>query len=264
VILLRIASDFHLEFFPKESIQKLADHFLPEDPRDEDAILCLAGDICSDVPRLIEFLEWVEGRFLHVIYVPGNHEYYRHDFDKWNADVKVWSKKVLTHVAAGEVRTLQLRDIRFIFGTLWGDGGDTLAEAQAINSYLNDFRLIARGRWPFTVEDMVNQHQYEAAAIAEALSTGGGPTVVITHHMPSYGLSHPRFGNECTGGFAGKCDDLLEGSHAPVLWIHGHTHDTGDALIGRTRVICNPAGYTPEWRTQFNSYFAAPKFVEVP
>jgi len=27
------------------------------------------------------------------------------------------------------------------------------------------------------------------------------------------------------------------------LWVHGHTHDPYDYVIGETRVVCNPRGY---------------------
>lgn len=32
----------------------------------------------------------------------------------------------------------------------------------------------------------------------------------------------------------------------PLLWVHGHTHDSFDYMIGSTRVLCNPRGYIPE------------------
>ena len=36
-------------------------------------------------------------------------------------------------------------------------------------------------------------------------------------------------------------DFILE--HQPRLWIHGHTHESFDYEIGKTRVVCNPRGY---------------------
>ena len=36
-------------------------------------------------------------------------------------------------------------------------------------------------------------------------------------------------------------DQKLE--HQPRLWIHGHTHESFDYQIGKTRVVCNPRGY---------------------
>jgi len=31
--------------------------------------------------------------------------------------------------------------------------------------------------------------------------------------------------------------------HQPTLWIHGHTHDNCDYIVGRTRVLSNQSGY---------------------
>ena len=44
---------------------------------------------------------------------------------------------------------------------------------------------------------------------------------------------------------------------ATWLWIHGHTHESFDYEIGKTRVICNPRGYAPieinkEFKPDFN------------
>ena len=27
------------------------------------------------------------------------------------------------------------------------------------------------------------------------------------------------------------------------MWVHGHTHERYDYMIGSTRVVCNPRGY---------------------
>ena len=32
----------------------------------------------------------------------------------------------------------------------------------------------------------------------------------------------------------------------PKLWIHGHSHDRCDYLLGKTRVVANPLGYPNE------------------
>jgi Icc-related predicted phosphoesterase len=34
----------------------------------------------------------------------------------------------------------------------------------------------------------------------------------------------------------------------PKLWIHGHSHDRCDYLLGTTRVVANPLGYPSEPR----------------
>jgi hypothetical protein len=41
-------------------------------------------------------------------------------------------------------------------------------------------------------------------------------------------------------------DDILNMYKPPKLWIHGHTHDSFDYMVGETRVICHPKGYPKE------------------
>ena len=47
----------------------------------------------------------------------------------------------------------------------------------------------------------------------------------------------------------------------PKLWIHGHTHDRCDYVIGDTRVIANPFGYPKELRS--NEMFEPALQVEI-
>jgi predicted phosphodiesterase len=39
----------------------------------------------------------------------------------------------------------------------------------------------------------------------------------------------------------------------PDLWVHGHTHNSFDYMLGKTRVIVNPYGYKDvEINPQYN------------
>lgn len=263
-MLIRVASDLHLEFFRRVGIAELEEHFLPQDPRDAGAVLAMAGDISSDLLQLREFMERVVPRFALTLYVPGNHEYYGSEYETWNRAAreqlaginKLWA-------AIGGVQGVEFDGVHFVFGTLWGDGGSTTAESQAIERTLHDFRAILIGSRKLQAFDMRRFYNAQRDSISFLLRQDAATRVVVTHHMPSYALSHPRFAPIITGGFAGDCDDLLRGRHAPALWIHGHTHDTIDRQLHDTRIVCNPAGYRQEWGTQFNQFFAAPKFVSV-
>lgn len=261
-MLIRAASDLHLEFF-RQPITQLADNFLPRDDRDIESVLVLAGDITPNISQLRDFLSICCARFLHVIYVPGNHEYYRSEMFEWQKQARAELERLNgLSFALDFPGTYRLNGVRFAFCTLWSDGGDTPEEQAAIGQYLNDFRLIRYGDAPFTVQCMADRHQEQKMRLGGLLREVR-PQVVVTHHMPSYSLSHPRFGNVCTGGFAGKCDDMMTGEFAPAVWIHGHTHDTFDRTIGKTRIVCNPAGYYPEWGTLHNNFIDGPKFIEV-
>jgi predicted phosphodiesterase len=268
---LRIVSDLHLEGFAQRNPETLAIDFLPRDNRDPETILVLAGDISSDPTQLVGFIQCCQQRFPQVIFVPGNHEYYKHDYPSWNAEMGDRFEQYCPGLiyALGNVGYFDLEEpkIRIIFSTLWGDGGPTLADQGAVGWYLNDFRLIGNGvtdhgtaRLRFTVQDMMRIHLGQKSKIDAYLREPfSGKTVVITHHLPSRRLVSARFwpgdgSDGANGGFVGDCDDILAYDHAPDLWIHGHTHDSVDTMLWQTRIICNPAGYRGEWMSKFNTF----------
>lgn len=261
--MIRVASDLHLEFFQDVPMVDLIGHFLPPDERDRQSVLVLAGDVTPIIDQLQQFFEIVSKRFSRIVYVAGNHEYYYGRYEDWNAKATEALAGIKNlSMCLGGVGVVDISGYRFIFATLWGDGGESARERAAVHAYLHDFRVIGMGDGLFRVSDMQRLHNEQKRDIALELKASTGQCrVVVTHHMPSYKLSHPRFGEDATGGFAGKCDSLMVGAKAPEIWIHGHTHDTIDRVLGETRVVCNPAGYSPEWQSEFNSFFAKPKFI---
>ncbi|BEP38497.1 hypothetical protein GmRootV59_54220 (plasmid) [Variovorax sp. V59] len=44
----------------------------------------------------------------------------------------------------------------------------------------------------------------------------------------------------------------IEFFQEPVLWVHGHTHDSFDYQVGGRRVACNPRGYM-NWHGKFEN-----------
>ena len=286
---LRIASDLHLEGFSGRDPLTLAVDFLPHDDRDTESVLVLAGDISSDPGQLIGFIGAVMPRFHRTIFIPGNHEYYRHNYDAWNKTMQERFENYCPGLrfALGEVGMFAENGVRYIYTTLWGDGGPTLADQGAVGWYLNDFRLIKRDghgdpnyrKIPrnFTVPDMIGIFKGQKATLDAWLKGPyDGKTVVITHHLPSRRLVSARFwpkdgSDGANGGFVGQCDDILAYDHAPSIWIHGHTHDTIDTQLWKTRIVCNPAGYRGEWNSPHNSFMTAengkavtvPKFIEL-
>jgi hypothetical protein len=46
----------------------------------------------------------------------------------------------------------------------------------------------------------------------------------------------------------------------PKLWIHGHTHESMDYFIDKTRIVCNPFGY---WQYDENRRFQENLIIEV-
>ena len=119
-----------------------------------------------------------------------------------------------------------------------------MAEAKRL---LRDFSRITLSESTgsvFTPEDSALLFAKHAGWLRERLATPhDGPTVVITHHAPSPRSIHPRFaGSLLNACFVSDLEGLVGGQSAQ-LWIHGHTHDSFDYRVERTRVVCNPRGY---------------------
>jgi hypothetical protein len=293
---IRIASDLHLEAFGYRDPESLAYDFLPPDPRDDQSILVLAGDISSEGAQLLAFLVTCCKRWPWVYFVAGNHEFYRHDYKRYSADLKSSLLSKTSYGDAFDNLEFAIDDVgyeehqdlklRFIFCPLWADGGLGLHDQAITGRFLNDFRLITNMEGDsfkrFTVQDMMRIHKKQKAKIAEYLAQPfDGRSVVITHHLPSRKLVSARFwpadgSDGANGGFVGACDDILYSDHAPWQWIHGHTHDSISTTINATRIDCNPCGYRGEWSTQFNTYMTvetrtdgskrvivAPRFIDL-
>ena len=69
---------------------------------------------------------------------------------------------------------------------------------------------------------------------------------MVTHHAPHWDSVHPRFRSDLvTGAYVSDLSALIE-AYQPVLWVHGHTHNSSDYRLGATRIICNPHSYGRE------------------
>jgi Icc-related predicted phosphoesterase len=89
-------------------------------------------------------------------------------------------------------------------------------------------------------------HQQSRLFIDSALKADRTKTVVVTHHLPHCRSIPARFkGDLLNAAYASDLSEVIEMGR-PVLWIHGHTHDSCDYTVGDTRVICNPRGYDDE------------------
>jgi len=262
---IRVVSDLHLEQYSGNRPEFNLKTFIPEDPRDAESVLVLAGDIDSHPETLYPFLQVAPTRFMHAIYVPGNHEFYGHDMDEWAknlqalADAYAFPKLSLSTLGVGE---LKLENVRFIFTTLWGDGGKSQYEQLMVGKYLRDFSVIRRSGRGFKVPDMIELHKQQRAEVERLLGEPfDGVNVVVSHHMPSYRLCHPRFGTDANGGFASNMDLFLSHDTAPHIWIHGHTHDSIDTRLWKTRVVCNPSGYYFENDARYKNF--KPRFLDL-
>jgi hypothetical protein len=69
--------------------------------------------------------------------------------------------------------------------------------------------------------------------------------VVVTHHAPSKLSTKPMYRDDFTvnGAYSSDLSDIMLDNPQIKVWIHGHTHDKFDYMLGNTRILCNPRGY---------------------
>ena len=226
---LHVLSDLHEEFGPFK---------LPRVDRD---VLVLAGDVNCGRDAL-PFLERAckDG---YVIYVLGNHEYYHNDFDEVT---RFWLVLVLINLFVLENRAAIIGNTRFVGATLWTDMNNRDPRTMRVVSMeMSDYSVIGKGASDLRPEDTISCFDRSVDFLkAELQKTFSGPTVVVTHHMPSSKSVAPQFeGDLVNGAFFSALDELIL-KYQPAAWIHGHTHVSFDYHIGRTRVVCNPRGYS--------------------
>ncbi len=233
-MLIRLLSDLHQEFRPYE-MQPLAE--------DRESILVLAGDINVGTDAC-DFIIEQSTEFSHVIYLLGNHEFYNNDLDQVADDVRE-ELFGIENVSFLDNQSVVVGDVRFIGSTLWTDmDNESPTSMWRIEQSLNDYHLIRRYGRRITAPTTINLFKQNMEYLETELSRPhDGPTVVVTHHLPSYKSVHPVFMNSgINGAFASNCESLMY-DHDIAYWFYGHTHQTMAYSVNGCKVRMNPFGY---------------------
>lgn len=231
---LHVFSDIHTEFWDFEP------------PNTDADVIVLAGDIGVGTGGV----EWAARMYpdVPVIYVPGNHEFYGSDV----RDTEMFVAAAPSNVHVLSDCACQIDGIRFLGSTLWTDfkfngEGEAWFSRQTAKEQIEDFSSIRNGYGTFTPEDSVYLHRASVHwLVTELEKEFAGPTIVVTHHLPSSLSVAKRYtGDPLNAAFASRLEGIIE-KYAPELWIHGHTHVPCDYELYGTRVVCNPRGYPGE------------------
>lgn len=231
---IHILSDLHNEF----------DLYQPEQV--EADVLILAGDI--DLRE--RGVKWAAEAFPHIdhiIYTPGNHEYYGGSLG--HTLIKIRSAAGRVHVLDRD--ELVIQDVRFLGATSFTNyrvSGNPAAAARVAQMQMTDFKKIRNERHsrvhPSDFMRIADQsHAWLSSKLQEPFK---GRTVVITHHAPAltclqHGGTH---GSDLDGAYSNDWNDLVDSK--ADLWVYGHTHESVDFQIGSTRMVSNQRGYPGE------------------
>jgi len=263
---LRVGSDLHLEWRlpfkenPDEALPKVLETVLPEDERDFESVLVLAGDITSYPAQRLALLKRVVPRFKHVFYVAGNHEFWGSDMMAWVTERKLmldtFGDKLTVSKIGGAVRWFDSSTgVSIIGATKWTAFGRGSPRIEMCLQRFPDCFSINYNSQPLTPKKIAAIHQEEIAAIIAELKSVREKSVdtnivVVTHHLPSFSLCDPRYAGGIDGfdhAFASNQNNLLGDDFlAPDFWIHGHTHVAVERFLGNSHILCNPAGYPNE------------------
>lgn len=237
---IQFASDLHLEM-PRVS-NELPLELVGADVR------ILAGDIHKHDKGIKFAAELADAGGAPVIYVAGNHEYYRHEFFSTLQAMRDEAAKY-DNVHFLENDSVVIGGVRFLGCTLWvdftGDGSISIERNLMFAGMLNDFKVIKYGERRLKPADQISFHTKSRKWLTEQLATPfDGKTVVVTHHGPSRLTQHKRFKfDEVSACFLTKMDNLVEQAN---LWIYGHSHSNLDTHIGKCRLVSNQCGYPSE------------------
>ena len=230
---LQIISDLHSEFMKKLPIIK---------PVAE--TLVLAGDIGKiGHPLWKPMIDYFSNNWKHVIYVPGNHEYYL------NCNIGM-CKRIYREFFENYPNVTWL-DNDFIETTNAFFIGSTLWSKPSCIDELNDFHNIKSNNQKLTLAGMTNMHQESLKFLEKTITEIGRKSdskkcVIITHFPPTRrGTSDTKYINSpYRDYFANELSELNK--ERIDLWISGHTHYSYDFVRDGVRYYANQIGYPCE------------------
>jgi len=238
---IKIISDLHQEFGISDLDFSNAE------------LVILAGDTNLGTKGI----EWVKQNIPEkpVIYLLGNHEYYKGSYPKTLNKILEASKN--SNVNVLENNMVEFEGIRFHGATLWTDFslfGNPVESGIICQARMNDYALIRVDPAYSKLRsiDTYQIHQKSKSWLQKSLQESRGyKNVVITHHAPS-AKSIPEHDRDhaLSAAYASNLEDVIL-EHQPLYWIHGHIHTPTRYTIGNTEIICNPHGYLNE---KYNGY----------
>lgn len=231
---IAVYSDLHLEYGNNYCI-----------PDKDCDLVILAGDIINfgEYRPLAKFLNAIARP---VLYVPGNHEYYRSgSIVQAEKAVSTWlaSEFPFCHLLLDE--SINIGGINFFGGTMWTDFNNGNVEAMAIaQKEMSDYTAITLSEnKQITPADTIVLHKSFMMKLMDWLEQDlSGPRVIITHHAPILKPNSCFISSGLEPAFIASGTKKLIKRFSPDLWIYGHTHECDDHKFSGTRIISNPRG----------------------
>ncbi len=246
---LQILSDLHIDSYARQS------HPIGHIPKTDADIVLVAGDTANSDSGMPWLQEQAARLQVPLITIAGNHEYFNEnvlDFDEKLATWDNYNNESMQGVKILQCQHIDIDDVRILGCTLWTDyqykaNEETMAAAK---HFMRDYKQIYAGNELFSPEVSIQIHAKQRQWLQQALITAkelGKKTIVMSHHSVSpLSVSEKYASLPSNAAFVSDFSEWMHKDWAPMLWVHGHTHEAFDYRIGNTRVIVNPRAYPNE------------------
>jgi hypothetical protein len=219
-------------------------------------VVILAGDVAPGTAS-VDYADAVAAfAGCPVVFVPGNHDYYGHDFPSMRRQLReaAWATDGrVIFLDRDWVRLWLAGEELLVLGcTLWTDyalNGDADQARARAAAHVNDHRRISFSDQWFMPEQALSEHRQSLSWLTEVLPVLKRPNsrakcLVVSHHAPCRqalgGLSA-----DLAPAYASNLEDQIR-QWEPDWWLHGHTHHRHVTRIGRTLVSSAPRGYATD------------------
>lgn len=231
-------------------------------PVPEGDVAIIAGDLChacclaptrtdryalAQRDRVRRFTDALPRRFARVLMVMGNHEHYDGTFE----DTAVALRQHLPGVTLLNSESVSIGGVRFLGATLWSDFDNrSAATMMAVRRRMGEYFFVKRRLADGTLRklqpaDTLAEFDRAWSWLETDLAAAPDvPTVVITHHAPSFKGCNPRHaGTGLDGAYASDLEAEIARFANVRAWVHGHTHIRRTYAIGGVPVYVNCRGF---------------------
>ena len=272
---IQIISDIHLEFYENP---KICNFIKPITP-----ILCIVGDLCccdaSGLKKIKLFFDKITSMFKLILWIPGNHEYYRNSCtDKKGTVQGIDSQNTKFCSMYKNIKYLKNSRIEYLYDqTLYRFIGSTLwtqipaQKAKEIEKYMSDYSMIYvwsnknKKCRKITYKDVNNWHKNHIAHIKQEINNSRKlkkqkntkyndvKTIILTHHKPFCNKQELN-NNVLSLAYESDQTNIMNSKYVDA-WLYGHTHKHFRGKIGGCTVVSNPRGYPREKTGLKNGYY---------
>ena len=275
-LVFRFVSDLHLDMWDSANGEPFPPppDFSKKKGSDCD-VMVIGGDLheAEDAEKFCDALRRVTVGYDHVIFVPGNHEYYSPKQHYGMSKIDNIIRQCCRHVGGDTIHTLNpgvisIGGVRFVGATLWTPVPSQFR--QWASTAMNDYTQIWSNAYKYSnvtpgeIDQVHSQHRKFFAD--NVTSVPENRIVAVSHHIPTFrlydGTGQVRFGPDLAPLYhCNDMDGIISAAGDKLrCWCCGHDHKSTavrmvDVGFSRTNnnednslFIRNALGYPTDWR----------------